>query len=340
MVTKMKRVLTVALGCALISTPVVAVEEQVGSNAEVVVLAEGEQYDEVVYGQRSRGNRLSLGANECFFYPVGPRLQNGGKVNGDEEADLFNKGERYSEIGSIRNPGQQVKWPFLPVSNGTFHVKVFLEVSKDEAGAEWIVRCGDLEQRVVSVRSDGTTAQPWSLSGEIKNSGLRKEAIQFLTLELLKPGKRGMDAGVIHRVEVGGDGIEGAYVVRSRWRPQAVHTRFSNTQQRESGLGLKAWVVEVKPHFDFAGDPFQFYAPVTTEFGYYGSTFMLTDESTPELFMAKPMNFSLWSYRRGASEPPVGQLSHLLAIGDAKRIFGGYHHEGTGVKPRGDLPEI
>ena len=161
-----------------------------------------------------------------------------------------------------------------------------------------------------------------------------------MTLELESSGDGSLGAGTLLKVELSGTAINGAYALRSRWRPQAVHTRFGNSTIEAAGLGLGAWIVEVRPHFDFAGDPFQFYAPVTTEFGYYGSTFMPTDESTPNVFTAKAMNFSLWSYRRGADEPPVGQLSHLLAIGDPNRIFGGYHHEGTGVKPRGPLPEI
>ena len=109
-----------------------------GTEIEVLTLKEGVKFDEVVYAQESEGARLSLGANECFFYPVGPKLQGGGKVRGDEEAALFNKGESYTEIGTLRNSGQQVKWPILPVANGVVSLKVFLETSAKEAGSEWI----------------------------------------------------------------------------------------------------------------------------------------------------------------------------------------------------------
>ena len=44
--------------------------------------------------------------------------------------------------------------------------------------------------------------------------------------------------------------------------------------------------------------------------------------------------FSLWSYGRGQAEPPIEQLSHLLAIGNRDATFGGFGHEGTGVKIR------
>lgn len=313
--------------------------DQLGAEIEVLTLREGARFDEVAYAQRSRGDRLVLDANACFFYPVGPRLLDGG-ASRDEAAMLFNKGERYAEIGMIQNIGQEIKWPILPVSSGSVSLTAFLKVSALEAGSEWIVKCGDIEQLVVAVESDGSNPQPWRLAGRIEQSGIREGAIQFASLELVSRKGESEEAGRIEKLEIEGSAMKGAYLLRSRWRPQAVHTRFSSTEQMGTGLGIKAWVVEVKPHFDFAFDPFQFYAPVTTEFGYYGSTFMPISKSPPDLFTAKPMNFSLWSYKRGAVEPPLGELSHLLAIGDPTRQFGGYHHEGTGVKPRGALPQI
>ena len=71
-----------------------------------------------------------------------------------------------------------------------------------------------------------------------------------------------------------------------------------------------------------------FYAPITTPFGYYGPTWQ-ADGTVNAGF-----NFSLWSYGRGQEEPPIEQLSHLLAIGNREATFGGFGHEGTGVKIR------
>ena len=61
-----------------------------------------------------------------------------------------------------------------------------------------------------------------------------------------------------------------------------------------------------------------FYAPITTPFGYYGPTWQ-ADGTVNAGF-----NFSLWSYGRGQEEPPVEQLSHLLAIGNRDATFGGF----------------
>jgi hypothetical protein len=75
-----------------------------------------------------------------------------------------------------------------------------------------------------------------------------------------------------------------------------------------------------------------FYCPMTTPFGYYGPSWRADGTVGPGL------NFSLWSYGRGRKEPPLAQLSHLLAVGHPKARFGGFGHEGTGVKVRNWKP--
>ncbi len=54
--------------------------------------------------------------------------------------------------------------------------------------------------------------------------------------------------------------------------------------------------------------------------------------------MNSGFNFSLWSYGRGKREPPIEQLSHLIAVGHPEAKFSGFGHEGTGVKIRGWEP--
>lgn len=71
-----------------------------------------------------------------------------------------------------------------------------------------------------------------------------------------------------------------------------------------------------------------FYSPITTPFGYYGPTWN-ADGTVNTGF-----NFSLWSFGRNEKAPPLEQLSHLIAIGNPEATFGGFDHEGTGVKVR------
>ncbi len=118
--------------------------------------------------------------------------------------------------------------------------------------------------------------------------------------------------------------VDGA-ALRKRWRPAAAHTRFSSS---EAVGGIRLWVMEM----DAAPGELGFYSPITTPFGYYGPTWK-ADGTVNSGF-----NFSLWSYGRGKREPPIEQLSHLIAVGHPEAKFSGFGHEGTGVKIRGWEP--
>lgn len=127
----------------------------------------------------------------------------------------------------------------------------------------------------------------------------------------------GGSGAAFHRIEVMAEGG----VIRKRWRPAAAHTKFSSSRAPRR---VRLWVMEM----DAVPGELDFYSPITTPFGYYGPTWR-ADGSVNTGF-----NFSLWSFRRKQPEPPVEQLSHLLAIGNRKAKFGGFDHEGTGVKIR------
>jgi hypothetical protein len=113
--------------------------------------------------------------------------------------------------------------------------------------------------------------------------------------------------------------------LRKRWRPSAAHARFSSSSDPD-GVQLVIMEMDAKP------GPLDFYAPITTPFGYYGPTWKADG------LVSTGFNFSLWSYGRGAEEPPIERLSHLIAIGDPNAKFSGFGHEGTGVKIRGWEP--
>ncbi len=115
------------------------------------------------------------------------------------------------------------------------------------------------------------------------------------------------------------------FVLRKRWRPAAAHTRFTSS---EAGDDVRLWVMEM----DAAPGELGFYSPITTPFGYYGPTWKADG------LVNAGFNFSLWSYGRGKPEPPVDQLSHLIAVGNPEAQFSGFGHEGTGVKIRGWEP--
>jgi hypothetical protein len=110
-------------------------------------------------------------------------------------------------------------------------------------------------------------------------------------------------------------------VARLRWRPNAAHVSF-----RASAVPKpQAWVFCLRK----AGSTLGAYSPMTTPFGYMGDTFAASDQPVPG-----GMNFSLWSYRANAPEPPLHQHACLLGIGHPTAEFSRFTHEGTGVKVR------
>jgi len=125
----------------------------------------------------------------------------------------------------------------------------------------------------------------------------------------------------LRTITLTGEAVEGGAVVRKRWRPAAAHAKFSSS--RDPG-DVRLWIMEL----DAVPGTLGFYCPVTTPFGYYGPTWN-ADGTVNTSF-----NFSLWSFGRNEPEPPVEELSHLLAIGHPDATFGGFDHEGTGVKIR------
>ncbi|MEK6216315.1 MAG: DUF3472 domain-containing protein, partial [Boseongicola sp.] len=122
-------------------------------------------------------------------------------------------------------------------------------------------------------------------------------------------------------IEVSGAAVEGGAVLRKRWRPAAAHTKFTSSRDPKA---VRMWVMEM----DAVPGELEFYAPLTSPFGYYGPTWKADGRVNTSF------NFSLWSFGRGQPEPPVNELSHLIAIGNREATFGHFDHEGTGVKIR------
>jgi hypothetical protein len=110
------------------------------------------------------------------------------------------------------------------------------------------------------------------------------------------------------------------YVVRTRWRPAAIHSGFKSSESPK----FMSWVMEIEA----LNPTMSCYAPVTSPFGYYG--FVLNKDGT----VTKGINFSLWSFGMKGVAPPTHELSRILAIGDPKATFSHFSHEGTGVKIR------
>jgi hypothetical protein len=255
--------------------------------------------------QRSRDGRLYLTPNEAFF----PKLELTASGTGTVlDVENLNGGKSYAAIEKW-DASDVAEWGLFFESKGTITVRVWM--SANRADGRFNLQIGDQKMPVVpKISRDAALAATTSFV-------IRKSGQQFLKLTCEKSAA----GAVLNWIEISGAAAKGASVLRKRWRPAAAHTKFSSSRAPNN---VRLWVMEM----DAKPGDLGFYSPITTPFGYYGPTWQADGTVNAGI------NFSLWSFGRGKPEPPVEQLSHLLAIGNRRAKFGGFDHEGTGVKIR------
>ncbi|MEO1990731.1 MAG: DUF3472 domain-containing protein, partial [Pirellulales bacterium] len=255
--------------------------------------------------QKTDDATLVLTPNESFFPHLGLVASGEGHT-----ADIqnLNSGKSFACIEKW-DDGDAAEWIWHAARPGQTHVRLWM--SAPHKGGRFSVTAGDHHESF-SIQPSASPQPVHSFSFQTKTAGLQRLR---LTCDTAPTNTR------LYRIVLSGNSMEEAGVLRKRWRPAAAHTRFSSSCATQP---IRMWVMEM----DAVPGELGFYAPMTTPFGYYGPTWN-ADGTVNAGF-----NFSLWSYGRNQPPPPIQQLSHLLAIGNRDAVFGGFGHEGTGVKIR------
>jgi Domain of unknown function (DUF3472) len=251
-------------------------------------------------GELIEGDEVRLLPDQCFFDGPGLRLREQREVK--TAADPLNGKKSYALIEGLK-ADNSLSW-FLHFPRAG-EVEVTLELGP---GAKTEGRT------VVAIDDRRFPLRAQAVKVRIDKAGLHR-------LRLLSETKSGLKVAA---VTLRGGALGGGAVIRARWRPAAAHASFSASSLPQGG---EVWIMELDAHPGEAS----IYAPMTTPFGYFGPSW--TKEGRPT-----GLNFSMWSYGRNKPEPPVKELSHLIAVGNPKLRFDGFGHEGTGVKPRGWHP--
>lgn len=255
--------------------------------------------------QKTRDSVLYLTPNESFFPMRGLVAAGQSQV---PDLENLNSGKSFAWIEKW-DAGDVAEWVWFAPQAGEGTITLWMSAKSD--GGTFSM---SMDNKTVSfaVKSSENPSSVFSCPFKVTNPGLHRLRI---VCEKAAAGTQ------FHWMTLSGPCIEGSAVVRKRWRPSAAHTKFSSSKGKES---VRLWVMEM----DAVPGDLGFYAPITTPFGYYGPTWQANGT------VNAGFNFSLWSYGRGKEEPPIEQLSHLLAIGHRDATFGGFGHEGTGVKIR------
>jgi hypothetical protein len=256
--------------------------------------------------QRTTHSRLLLTPNESFFPKLGLAAE--GKGEFPVVDDELNKGSNFKTITQW-DAGDVAEWGLWFEMTGSATVRVLMANAGKEG--RYTLSLGDQKKTF-----SATEAAP--LTFAIMQPG-------HCLLQLACETESESSPTQLHAIELTGLAAKDAAVLRKRWRPAAAHTKFTSSHDPE---GVRLCIIEM----DAKPGTLGFYAPITTPFGYYGPTW------TAEGLANTGFNFSLWSFGRGSDEPPIEQLSHLIAIGDPEAKFSGFSHEGTGVKIRGWEP--
>ncbi len=251
-------------------------------------------------GQAATNSTILLTPSNGFF-SSGVRAT--GKSKNIDSDTTFIKGD-FAALERWSKPDQSLRWHLWTEKTGKVSATIELqEVTADTTLS--ITFAGQTHEikakKTVNLQFSITKPGKQTFTIKPKNSSGRKSP-KFITAELK------------------GKPLQSAKLLRARWRPAAVHSRFLSTKVPETQM----WVMVSKSMSNTSS-----YSPITTPFGYYGASFDVDNRT------GTSMNFSMWSYGKGSTPPPIQQWSHLIAAGSPEAEFSGFGHEGTGVKIRG-----
>lgn len=257
---------------------------------------------------------LALNANNGFF-TKGAFKAFGKRQVTESDRSLIHA--HFDYLSTLNNEVGSARWHFWVAQPGEVDVEFVMSVPQAESNASWKVSINGQSQVFTPQIGDETKPQDQKLTFRLERKG--KHVLHIEKNDDLDTSKM-----QLHKVLLSGPSMEGARLLRARWRPKAIHTQYHSSTCEDTRL----WVFESQSVSDFGS-----YAPITTAFGYFGGSF------TANQTAAGNVNFSMWAANRKQEVlPPLESMPHLLATGNPQAEFSGFGHEGSGVKIRNWTP--
>jgi hypothetical protein len=279
----------------------------------VVSFADSKAPNRTFFGQQTTTGKLVLTASNGFF---DSGIRAGGQSSVKDAAGAEFIGPDFETIEQWDKPTTTLRWHLWTEHLGKLYLNSHLVVDSADAGSKLEYSLGGTHLTLATrAESQADHPQGAPLGFDITELGWQTLIVRLDSLA-------GKEVGKLHRLDLFGPAATDARVLRARWRPAACHAKFSSS----TVAAPKLWVMTTRIA-ETAKVPS--YSPVTTPFGYFGTSFNADGTSSGTA------NFSLWSF--GAGKPkPQEQWSHMLAAGSCEAEFGSFGHEGSGVKLRGE----
>lgn len=266
------------------------------------------------------GETLDLTANEVFFTPVGTLEA---VEDPEQTGSSANNGRFFTHITNWRVPGDTIVWAVDIARPGELVITPLLGVPPNQENSRVTVVFDGQAETITLHHAAGYDAFRAQTPVRFEVASPGRYLVELTLSSAVVPDSNVAD---VEKLQLSGEAAGDAEVVIRRWRPFAVHARWESSEQpAETVLKVHQNTIVTRRA--------NMYQPITTPFGYVGSAWSASEQSF-DVF-----NFSLWSYGQNDPEPPIEELSHLIAVGPGL-WFGEYGHEGTGVKPRGPSPYL
>lgn len=265
------------------------------------------------------GDSLVFTPNESFFSPVGTLLAH---QRDKTTGNIYNKFEYYDYIHSWKQVSDTIIFGVDIKTAGTLNIHPEMGIPNSQDGSKILIYLGEQSQEI-TLQSTGSNSTYKAQNAATFNNVSKGFYEVKLQLKSIKDATS--TVGYLKNVILKGAAVKNSTNVMRRYRANAVHASWRTESENP---------VEISVHeLTINSTNYSYYQPVTTPFGYTGSTWNKDTQTFGGY------NFSLWSYGQNDPIPPFYEESHLIAVGPGLE-FGSYGHEGTGVKPRGDHPYI
>ena len=255
-------------------------------------------------GQPAQDKTLELNATNGFFDRCFVAVEPQNLPAEDWQSPLI----RQSFASLVRVATQPnigtARWHLWFAKTGDVEAEFHVRLPPQTAPHRWTIHLGD-QRKVIDFHSGSDS------EGSRARIRFTKVPSGYAEFSIQCDERQPAVGAHLQNILLDGTAIEDARLLRARWRPSAIHLRFVPSHDPEQ-FKPKVWVFETRSMNTHSS-----YSPLTTPFGYFGTSFKQGGVEAGAGF-----NFSMWIAGRNAQVAPhISETPHLIATGIPTAIY-------------------